>query len=147
LISHQEASTHRENDQDEAGLLQNYKAWKEKDRETVMFSNYSTFKIINLRTQNVQRLSLVSRYKQKFTVTNIKHSAIVMVWGCFSGKWLPWAIFFLPTKTTMNSDHYMADEKLFCFMEIHSAMYFFQDRAPCHTRKKVMAFLRGRGSA
>jgi hypothetical protein len=110
----------------------------------VMFSNESTFEITNLRAQKVQRLSLVSNYKQTFTVTNIKHSAIVMVWGCFSGKWLPWAIFFIPTKMTMNSDHYMANKKLFRFMEIHGAMYFLQDRAPCHTRKKVMAFLRGR---
>ncbi len=113
----------------------------------VKFSNESTFEIINLRAQKVQRLSLVSHYKQKFTVTNIKQSAIVMVWGCFSSKWLPWAIFFLPTKITINSDHYMANKKLFRFMEIHGAMYFLQDRAPCHTRMKVMAFLLGRVSA
>jgi transposase len=44
----------------------------------------------------------------------------------------------------MNSYCYMAvlDEKLFRFTDLHGAMHFLQDRASCHTSKKVMGFLR-----
>ncbi len=34
------------------------------------------------------------------------------------------------------------DEKLFCFTDLHGATHFLQDRASCHTSKKVMGFLR-----
>ncbi len=108
-----------------------------------MFSDKSTFAIINPRAQKVRRPSFSSRYKQKFTVVNVKHSVNVMVWACFSGQGSRGSIFFLPPKTTMNSDRYMAmlDDKLFPFMEMHGATHFLQDGAPCHT-SKVMAFLR-----
>jgi transposase len=121
-----------------------FKSWTAKDWETVMFSDESTFAIINPRAQKVRRPSFSSRYKQKFTVVNVKHSVNVMVWACFSGQGGRGSIFFLPPKTTMNSDRYMAmlNEKLFPFMQIHGATHFLQDGAPCHTSKKVMAFLR-----
>jgi transposase len=88
--------------------------------------------------------SLDCRYKQRFTVLKVKHSASVMVWGCFSGHGGRGSIFFLPPKMTMNSDCYIAmlDEKLFRFMDLHSATRFLQDGAPCHTSKKVMEFLK-----
>jgi hypothetical protein len=120
------------------------KSWMAKDWERVMFSDESTFAIINPRAQKVQRPSFSSRYKQKFTVVNVKHSVNVMVWACFSGQGGRGSIFFLPPKTTMNSDRYMAmlDDKLFPFMEMHGTTHFVQDGVPCHTSKKVMAFLR-----
>lgn len=121
-----------------------YRSWTEKDWETVMFSDESTFAIVNPRGQKVRRPSLAGRYKQRFTVVNVKHSASVMVWGCFSGQGGRGSIYFLPPKTTMNSDRYMAmlDEKLFQFMDLHGATHFLQDGAPCHTSKKVMGFLK-----
>jgi transposase len=36
----------------------------------------------------------------------------------------------------------MLDEKLFRFMDLHGVTHFLQDRASCHTSKKVMGFLR-----
>jgi hypothetical protein len=39
-----------------------------------MFSNESTFAIINPRAQKDHRLSFSSHYKQKFTVVNVEHS-------------------------------------------------------------------------
>jgi transposase len=118
-----------------------FKSWTAKDGLTVMFSDELTFAIINPRAQKVRRPSFSSRYKQKFTVVNVKHSVNVMVWACFSGQG---SIYFLVPKTTMNSNRYMAmlDEKLFPFMQIHGATRFLQDGVPCHTSKKVMAFLR-----
>jgi hypothetical protein len=62
------------------------KAWTEKDQEMAMFSDEFTFAIVNPRGQNVRRPPLTGRYKQKFTVANVKHSASVLVWGCFSSR-------------------------------------------------------------
>jgi hypothetical protein len=109
-----------------------------------MFSDESTFAIVNPRGQKVRRPSLAGLYKQRFTVVNVKHSASVMVWGCFSSQGGRGSIYFLPPKTTMNSDRYMAmlDKKLFQFMDLHGATHFLQDGAPCHTSKKVMGFLK-----
>jgi hypothetical protein len=50
-----------------------------------MFSDESTFRLVNSRGMKVPRPSVLNRYKQRFTVPTVKHSASVMVWGCFSG--------------------------------------------------------------
>jgi transposase len=44
----------------------------------------------------------------------------------------------------MNSDRYIAmlEDKLIFWMNHHKAKHFLQDGAPCHTSKKVMAFLK-----
>jgi hypothetical protein len=104
-----------------------------------MFSDESTFAIINPRAQKVRRPSFSSRYKQKFTVVNVKRSVKVIVWACFSGLGGQGSIFFLMPKTTMDTNWCMAmpDDKLFPFMEIHSATHFLQYRAPCYTSKNV----------
>jgi hypothetical protein len=121
-----------------------HRAWTETDWENVMFSGESTFRLVNPRSMKVRRPSTMSRYKQKFVVTNVKHSPSVMVWGCFSGKKGRGSLFFLPPKTTMNSQMYMSvlREKLFPWMEMHGVTRFLQDGAPCHTSKLSMALLR-----
>ncbi len=47
-------------------------------------------------------------------------------------------------KTTMYGERYidMLRDKLIFWMHHHHATHFLQDGAPCHTSKKVMAFLR-----
>jgi hypothetical protein len=82
-------------------------------------------------------------YKQKYVVINVKHSASVMVWGCFSGVGGWGFLYFLPHKTTMNGERYieMLKEKLLFWMNHQKASHFLQDGAPCHKSKKVMAFL------
>jgi transposase len=121
-----------------------HRHWTEKDWEEVMFSDESTFRLINPRAQKVRRSSQTSRYKQRYTIKNVKHPASVMVWGCFSGQGGRGSLYFLPPKTTMNSDRYIAmlEDKLIFWMNHHKAKHFLQDGAPCHTSKKVMAFLK-----
>ena len=123
-----------------------HKHWKQEDWEDVMFSDESKFDLYNPRAQRVRRPSLSNRYKQRYVVTSVKHSPSVMVWGCFSGKKGRGSIFFLPPKTTMNSDMYISvlREKLFPFMATHRVSKFLQDGAPCHTSKKSMAVLKER---
>jgi transposase len=121
-----------------------HRSWTEKDWESVMFSDESTFRLINPRAQKVRRPSTMNRYKQRYVVVNVKHSASVMVWGCFCGNGGRGSLYFLPPKATMNGDRYMKvlEEKLFPWMERLGATKFLQDGAPCHTSKKVMALLK-----
>jgi DDE superfamily endonuclease len=121
-----------------------HKSWSDADWENVMFSDESKFDLYNPRAQRCRRPSQVDRYKQKYVVTSVKHSPSVMIWGCFSGKGGRGSIFFLPAKTTMNSDAYISvlREKLFPFMTLHKVTKFLQDGAPCHTSKKSMAVLK-----
>jgi hypothetical protein len=121
-----------------------YRKWTEKNWDSVMFSDESTFRLINPRAQKVRRPSTVCRYKQRYTVVNVKHSTSVMIWGCFSGNGGRGSLYFLPPKDTMNSERYMAmlEDKLFFWMKLHRATHFLQDGAPCHTSKRVMKYLK-----
>lgn len=121
-----------------------YLHWTEDQWEEVMFSDESTFAMINPRASTVRRPKAVSRYLNRFTVKTVKHPPSVMVWACFSGKGGRGSLYFLPPKTTMNADRYLqvVESKLLPFMAIHDARHFLQDGAPCHKAKKVMEVLK-----
>jgi transposase len=118
--------------------------WTEKDWETVMFSDESTFKLINPRSQRVRRPSGINRYKQRYVVVNVNHPPSVMIWGCFCGIGGRGSLYFLPPKMTMNGERYieMLRDKLLPWMGMLGATKFLQDGAPCHTSKKVKNFLK-----
>jgi len=118
--------------------------WTEDDWEKVMFSDESTFKLINPRAQRVRRPAGVNRYKQRYVVVNVKHPPSVMIWGCFCGIGGRGSLYLLPPKTTMNSVRYMEvlRSHLLPWMARLGATKFLQDGAPCHTAKKVKAFLK-----
>jgi transposase len=117
-----------------------YLNWTPKQWENVMFSDESTFRLVNSRGMKVRRPSGLDRYKQRFTVPTVKHSASVMVWGCFSGKMGRGGLYFLPKNQTMNGERYKSvlENHLMPFMRIHGATFFLQDGAPCHKSKLVM---------
>ncbi len=114
--------------------------------------NQPTLRLINPRAAKVRRPSTVSRYKQRFTISTVKHSSSVMVWECFSCRKGRGSLYFLPKGTTMNGDRYtkVIEEKMMPFMCIHGTNFFLQDGVPCHKSKKVMDVLMAdtrRGSA
>jgi transposase len=114
------------------------------DWTKVMFSNESTFRIINSRGARVRQPSAISRYRRRYTIASVKHSASVMVLGCFSGKVGRGGLYFLPMNTTMNGVRFkqvLADH-LLPFMRIHKCKWFLQDGAPCHKSKVVMEELK-----
>jgi transposase len=117
-----------------------YLKWTPKQWENVMFSDESTFRLVNSRASIVRRPKGISRYKQRYTIPTVKHSASVMVWGCFSGKKGRGGLYFLPKNCTMNGPRYktVLEDHLLPFMRIHGAQFFLQDGAPCHTSKVVM---------
>jgi transposase len=121
-----------------------FKHWKEKDWRKVMYSDESTFRLVNSRGAKVRRPSTVSRYKHRYTIPTVKHSASVMVWGCFSGSKGRGGLYFLPQNTTMNGQRYknVLENHLLPFMRIHGSSWFLQDGAPCHKSKLVMGKLK-----
>jgi hypothetical protein len=56
-----------------------YMHWNADQWRKVMFSDESTFRIVNSRGAKVQRPKTVSRYKHQYTIPMVKHSASVMV--------------------------------------------------------------------
>ena len=121
-----------------------YRDWSAEQWNDVMFSDESTFRIVNPRSVTVRRPKTMSRYLQRYTVATVKHSASVMVWGCFSGKKGRGGLYFLPTNQTMNGQRYkeVLDSHLLPFMRIHNCRFFLQDGAPCHKSKVVMESLK-----
>jgi len=76
-------------------FAEKYLNWTEKQWMNVMFSDESTFRIVNSRSLAVRRLKTMNRYKSKFTIPTVKHAAGVMVWGCYSGEVGTGRLYFL----------------------------------------------------
>jgi hypothetical protein len=58
-----------------------YQSWTVNDWMRVMFSDELAFRLINPRAAKLRRLSTVSWYMQRFTISTVKHFPSVMVWG------------------------------------------------------------------
>jgi hypothetical protein len=110
-------------------IAKKYLHWTEKDWQGVMFYYESTFRIINFRSKKVRRPSTASRYTQRYTVTTVKYSRFVMVWGCFSGQKRRGGLYFLPKNCTMNRERNkeVLEDHLIPFMRIHKSKYFLQE--------------------
>jgi hypothetical protein len=121
-----------------------YRDWKEQDWMNIMYSDASTFRLVNSRGAKVRRRSNISRYKQQFTIHTMKHSSHVMVWGCFSCKLERGGLYFLPFNMTMDGVRYkmVLENHMLPFMELHQTKWFLQNSAPCHKSKVVMSRLK-----
>jgi hypothetical protein len=121
-----------------------YLRWSSTHWWNVMFSDESTFYLVNPRSVTIRRGKTMNGYKHKFVLKTIKHSASVMVWGSFSGKNGHGGLYFLPKNCTMNGERYKIVLKnyLLPFMKKHKAIFFLQDGAPCHTSKLVKNYLK-----
>jgi hypothetical protein len=60
--------------------------WSEQQWIDVMFLDEAILRLVNSRTVTVNWLRTTSQYKSKFIISTIKHSLLVMVWECSSGK-------------------------------------------------------------
>lgn len=119
-------------------------SWSVEEWRKVMFSDESTFRLVRGGVVHVRRPAGSNRFASKYCSSTVKHSASVMVWGCFSGLLGRGSIWFLPKGETMNSTNYLKclEEKLIPFMEIHGTTKFLQDGAPSHKAKRVMDYLK-----
>jgi hypothetical protein len=125
-------------------IVKKYLHWTKQDWQGVFFLDESTFGFINSRSTKVRRLSNMSLYKQLYTVSTIKHSPSIMLWGCFSSQKGWGDLYFLPKNCTMNRERYkeVLGDHLIPFMRLHKSKFFLQDRAPYHKSKKVMVHLK-----
>ena len=87
------------------------------------------------------------RFNLKYTQRTVKHTAHVMVWGCYSGKQAKGTLYFLPKNETINSERYIRclERKLLDPFKIHQSTFFMQDGAHCHTSKQTMAWFLSKG--
>jgi hypothetical protein len=67
-------------------------------------------------------------YKHRFVVKTVKHSASVMVWGCFRGKRGRGGLYFLPENCMMNRERYKKVLK-------NTTPFFLQYGTPFHKSK------------
>jgi transposase len=111
--------------------------------EKVIFSDESTFCLVNPRSVTVRRGKAMNQYKHKFVLKTVKHSESVMIWGCFRGKKGHGGLYFLPKNCKMNEERCknVLNKHLLPSMKKHKATFFLQDGAPCHTSKLVKNYL------
>lgn len=115
-----------------------YRHWTAMDWRRVMFSDESTFQMLNSTNAVVRRLPGASPSNPRYTVKTMKHPLSIMVWGCFSYKQRG-ALTFLPVGHRLNATGYVEilQEKLPQFMNICETQIFQHDKAPCHMARKV----------
>lgn len=120
-----------------------YSKWTKEQWAKVMWSDESTFQLFPSQHVKVRRPSSASRYDPAYTSPTVKHSASVMVWGCFSGAVGRGGLYFLPKNVMMNGERYMTvlNDHLLQSYAIHDCNIFMHDSAPCHKAKKVAKWL------
>jgi len=120
-----------------------YQHWTPEQWSSVMFSDESTFKCIQMRHRSVRRPKGSSPFNSRYTVKTVKHPDGVMVWGCFSGNKGSGGLYFLPKNVTMNADRYIEvlRDHLEVQFQIHQCQIFMHDSAPCHKARKVTKWL------
>jgi len=64
-----------------------------------------------------------------------------MIWGAMSFKGTD-GVYFLPPRSTTNSEQYLLKSKLVLYMKVHNCDVFIHDGAPCHRKKVVKNFLK-----
>ncbi len=109
-----------------------------------MFSDESTFRIVNSRGAKARRPKTISQYKHRYTIPTVRYSASVMVWACFNSSQGSGGLYFLLKNQTMNGERYLKvlQHQLLPFTKIHKSTWFLQDGASCHTSNLVMGRLK-----
>ena len=111
----------------------------------VLYSDESTFRVGPVTRPHcfVRRQRGVNRYKARYTIRYVRHSAGVTAWGCFSGAG-PGNLVLLPHKAMMNTARYIPvlRDEVIPTMQRDQCHRYLQDNAPCHKSRASMAFLR-----
>lgn len=119
-----------------------FRDWGVDEWKTVMWSDETMIEQFNQRRRKVRRPK-GQRYNEKYTVQSVKHPETIMIWGCFSWQGRG-GIEFIEKNQRMNSEKYIdiLGRKLVLFLNIHGCTTFMQDKAPCHTSKATMAWMK-----
>ncbi len=123
-----------------------YKNWTMEDWNKVIFSDESTFVILDDKSQFVRRRK-GEELHEDCVVSTVKHPTFVMMWGCISSKGVG-ALY--PVVGTMRQDQYrkVLESRLIPQIERWfgnaEEFTFMHDGAPCHTAKSVKTYLQGK---
>lgn len=114
-----------------------HKDWTVQQWSQVLFSDESTFCQFGSSVSRVRRLPN-TRFLPQNTVSTVKHSPKVMVWGCFAAAGRG-SLVFVPVGKTVDAKFYldMLKDRLQRSMTLLNCQVFQQDSAPCHTAKSV----------
>ena len=109
-----------------------------------MFSDESTFRLVQRGYKLVRRPSGVSRYDFRYIIKTVKHLKSVMVRGAFSGNNSRVGLCFFPKKVTMRGDNYLRvlDHHTLPFWNIRRYGHFMQDGDPAHRSRVVKKWLK-----
>jgi transposase len=120
-----------------------HKKWSQKDWNKVIFSDESTFVILDDKAQFVRRRP-GEELDRNCIVETVKHPTSVMIWSCISSKGVgPLYI----VEGTMRSDQYKKvlqtrlRPQIKKWFKKGEKFVFMQDGAPCHTAKIIKKYL------
>ena len=89
--------------------------WTPEDWCKVSYTDESTFRLVRGGTCYVRRGKGANRSEQKFYRPTVKHSASIMIWGMFDGRYSRWDISFVPrrgkNRKTMDTKKYITHVK------------------------------------
>ena len=124
-----------------------YMHWTPAMWRKVLFSDESTFKVIQGRRGYVRRPANSNRFDPKYTVPTVKHPESVMIWSSFSGSGGKAGLFFLPKGMTMNAKmyHQVLQRHMVQHFENHACTHFQHDSAPCYSANLIKAYLANKG--
>lgn len=125
-----------------SNAYQKYQHYSTADWADVLFSDESTFCQFGSFTQHVRRPRF-QRFNPRYTISTVKHSPKVNVWGSFSAKGRS-SLYFVPQGKTVNSALYLdiLKTKLIQSMTLHRCSTFQHDSAPAHTSRLVQSWLK-----
>ena len=132
------------NIRDRLSFCKRVKNWNCEMWSRVLFSDETTIRQYDCRGSGTVRRPQGKRYDPRYVLPTVRHSASVMIWGCFSmtGRGSLW---FLPPNTTMKAENYLEllKDRLQLMMAIREASIFMHNGAPCHQAKSVKNWLTG----
>ena len=125
------------NIRDRIAFCKHSQHWTVEQWKKVLFSDETLIKQFQTAKSYVRRPS-GCRYESKYTVSTVKNSSSVMVWGAISGQGRG-GLWIMPKNSTITGQMYLSilQEKLPPFMHILDCDYFQQDGASVHTCKLV----------
>ncbi len=137
----QETASVAKNIRNRIAFCKHYQHWTVEQWKKVLFSDETLIKQFQTAKSFVRRPS-GCRYESKYTVSTVKNSPSVMVWGAISGQGRG-GLWIMPKNSTITGQVYLSilQEKLPLFMHILDCDYFQQDGAPVHTCKLVTKWL------
>ena len=125
--------------------------WTPEDCCKVSYTDKSTFRLVRRGTCYVRRGKGANRSEQKFYRPTVKHSASIMIWGMFDGRYSRWDISFVPrrgkNRKTMDTKKYITTVKNHFLRRrrVRGSTHLLQDSAPCHKSNASKKWIREHG--